>query len=222
MGSLPEARVTKGTVFERTGVDYAGPFEVKTDLPRSKVRLKKGVAVFVCMASMGVHLELVEKWRRRHSSVLSIGSMFLGVLVMNFGVIMGRTLLEQPGSDENESLVGMPVESKYIATRAPHQDGLWEGAVKSMKYQEDLGYLTAGRQIGGASMVHLFGDRQIGNAGVQDRYELVQSLGEQFWQRWTDEYLYDLQKRTKWREGRSNLKNGDMVIVMEDNVAPSS
>lgn len=51
-------RVTKGGPFQRTGVDYAAPFEVKPDLPRSKVRPKKYVAVFVCMASKGVRLEL--------------------------------------------------------------------------------------------------------------------------------------------------------------------
>lgn len=45
--------------FTATGVDFAGPFECKPMLTRSKVRFKAYVAVFVCFATRAVHLELV-------------------------------------------------------------------------------------------------------------------------------------------------------------------
>lgn len=273
MGSLPAARVTAARAFQRSSVDYAGPFELKTDLPRSRVRLKKYVAVFVCMVSKGVHLELVENLTTKafisaftrfnalkgpcHELWSDNGTAFVGA-----DKELGRMLesWQRPGSDENEAIVGMPVEWNFITPRAPHQGGLWEAAVKSMKFHltrtiggqtlnsaewstllaqiaailnarplapmsedpEDLGYLTAGHLIGGASMVQLFGHRRTEEVGtIRDRYELVQALSQQFWKRWKDEYLLELQGRTKWREGHSNLKIGDMVIVMEDEIAPS-
>lgn len=60
MGDLPAQRVTQSATFEHTGVDYAGPFEVKLRAGRCRIFEKKYVAVFVCMATKAVHLELVE------------------------------------------------------------------------------------------------------------------------------------------------------------------
>lgn len=59
MGNYPKERITPGRAFEVCGVDYAGPFEVIPDLTRSRVVLKKWIAIFVCMKTKAVHLELV-------------------------------------------------------------------------------------------------------------------------------------------------------------------
>lgn len=60
MGDLPAHRVTQCVPFEHSGVDFAGPFEVKLRSGRCKVVEKKYVAVFVCMATKAGHLELVD------------------------------------------------------------------------------------------------------------------------------------------------------------------
>jgi len=59
MGDLPSSRVIPCPPFQRCGVDYAGPFLIKPDLPRSKVTLKAYMALFVCFTTRAFHLELV-------------------------------------------------------------------------------------------------------------------------------------------------------------------
>lgn len=54
MSTLPVARVTQSKVFAHTGVDYAGPFNLRLSKHRGRGTYKGFVAVFVCL----VHLEL--------------------------------------------------------------------------------------------------------------------------------------------------------------------
>lgn len=51
------------------------------------------------------------------------------------------------------------------------------------------------------------------------RFNRLQQLTQQFWNRWTKEYLCKLQIRTKWKFAKENgIKIGTMVIVKEDNL----
>lgn len=59
MGDLPESRSNPSRPFTHTGIDFTGHIFVKSSKGRG-IRSTKGyVAVFVCMASKAVHLELV-------------------------------------------------------------------------------------------------------------------------------------------------------------------
>lgn len=40
------------------------------------------------------------------------------------------------------------------------------------------------------------------------------------WDRWHDEYLNTLINRSKWIREQRNLKEGDLVIVKEENIHP--
>lgn len=53
------------------------------------------------------------------------------------------------------------------------------------------------------------------------RWKLVQGILQTFWNRWRNEYLPQLQVRGKWRTKREALKVADIVIVKEDNLAPT-
>ena len=53
------------------------------------------------------------------------------------------------------------------------------------------------------------------------RWNLCQALVRHFWKRWSAEYLVTLQKATKWHRPYKNLSVGDLVILREDNVAPT-
>ena len=51
------------------------------------------------------------------------------------------------------------------------------------------------------------------------RWRRTQFLIDEFWRRWYDEYLHNLQKRSKWFKINKNLKPGD-VILLRDKTAP--
>ena len=59
MGQLPPPRIEISMCFVHTGVDYAGPFLLKTGHPRRPIPIKGYLAVFVCLATKGIHLEVV-------------------------------------------------------------------------------------------------------------------------------------------------------------------
>lgn len=51
---------------------------------------------------------------------------------------------------------------------------------------------------------------------------LQQKMQHCFWKRWKEEYLSNLQRRGKWYKPKENLKIGDMVIIMAENVPPTA
>lgn len=143
MAELPSDRVRPCRAFRRAGVDYAGPFMVRPRAGRGNILEKKYVAVFVCMATRAVHLELVE----------SLSSEDFIQAFFNFTGIRGpceriwsdngrnfvgaekelkRMILSWRGLDIENKLPG--TEWRFITPSAPHQGGLWEAAVKSMKH----------------------------------------------------------------------------------------
>lgn len=67
MGDLPEARVRPTRAFKRTGVDFAGPFMIKSSLRRNAPLNKAYSCLFVCFITKAVYVELVGDLT--HSSV---------------------------------------------------------------------------------------------------------------------------------------------------------
>ncbi|XP_039304386.1 uncharacterized protein LOC113004841 [Solenopsis invicta] len=61
MGDLPKERVIMPTrPFMVTGVDYAGPFQLRESRRRGRLHVSKGyVALFICFSTKAVHLEVV-------------------------------------------------------------------------------------------------------------------------------------------------------------------
>jgi hypothetical protein len=66
MGDLPSSRVVPGRAFLRCGVDYAGPFLLRTLAPRSKTEIKCYLAIFVCFVTRAIHLEVVSSLSTDH------------------------------------------------------------------------------------------------------------------------------------------------------------
>lgn len=147
MGNLPQSRIVPSPPFAITGVDYAGPFIVKQGTYRPKP-VKAYVAVYVCMATKAVHLEVV--------SDLTTEA-FLASLRR---FISRRGLVQQLHSDNATNFQGAnhemhqlyrlfqdqqmhnqvqrfcearEIEWHFIPPNAPEFGGLWEAAVKSTK-----------------------------------------------------------------------------------------
>ena len=59
MVPLPAERITPSRPFAATGLDYFGPFWLRTSKRRGHKAYKGYVAVFVCLATRAIHLEVV-------------------------------------------------------------------------------------------------------------------------------------------------------------------
>lgn len=59
MGSLPEKRVQASYPFQNAGVDYAGPILVRDRKSRGYKLTKAYIALFVCLSTKALHLEVV-------------------------------------------------------------------------------------------------------------------------------------------------------------------
>lgn len=55
---------------------------------------------------------------------------------------------------------------------------------------------------------------------LHSRWSLIQSLRQQFWRRWSDEYLNQLQNRKKWKQQQDNLHESQLVLLKESNKIP--
>ena len=59
LGQLPIERTTPDSVFEKVGVDYAGPFYIKYGFVHKPTIVKAYACIFVSLSVKAVHLELV-------------------------------------------------------------------------------------------------------------------------------------------------------------------
>ncbi|CAG7659602.1 unnamed protein product [Allacma fusca] len=149
MGDLPPMRVNPSRPFSKTGVDFAGPFNMKRSMgPRSTQLVKCYVCVFICYATHAIHLEVV--------SDLSTAA-FISSLKR---FVSRRGLCSDISSDCGTNFVGADRElrrdleflrtsngvadvSKFLSSRgvtwhfnppsSPHFGGLWESGVRLVK-----------------------------------------------------------------------------------------
>ncbi|XP_037810628.1 uncharacterized protein LOC119602902 [Lucilia sericata] len=147
MAPLPKERTTLCRPFTNTGVDFAGPFEIKSFTGRYCKITKGYVCLFICFATKAIHLEAVSDLTT---------TAFLASLAR---FIARRGCPSCVYSDNGRNFVGASKEidanfekhikdlrdivvEKYghqrlkwhfIPAAAPHMGGLWEAGVKSFK-----------------------------------------------------------------------------------------
>ena len=83
---------------------------------------------------------------------------------------------------------------------------------------QDLNPITPGHFLIGRPLMSI-------PSGVVDmmrpnRYQLIEKLRQQFWSRWSKEFLAEMQTRTRWRQRQQEVKIGDMVLLKEENTPP--
>ncbi|XP_008181657.1 uncharacterized protein LOC103309000 [Acyrthosiphon pisum] len=265
MAVLPKDRLQYARPFTTTGVDFAGPFYVRSGLRRVPAK-KAWISIFVCFSTKAMHLELAEDL---------FAASFLAVL---------RCFMARRGkcakiySDNGTNFVGTQKElvsmmrkaSDQIAKEgiewhfnppsAPHFGGLWESAVKSTKHHlkrvmgehkltstelrtllcqieaclnsrpitplssdpSEIEALTPSHfLIGGPMMIPDEPDISGEPSSGLKRWKLVQNLMQTFWNRWSKEYLPQVQPRGKWTSKGTQLKKGDVVIIKDDCLPPT-
>lgn len=58
-------------------------------------------------------------------------------------------------------------------------------------------------------------------ANYLSRWQVVQKLAQEFWEKWRFEYLHQLQVRNKWNQKSADIAVGELVMLKEHNL-PSS
>ncbi|XP_037932511.1 uncharacterized protein LOC119667293 [Teleopsis dalmanni] len=138
MGSLPTPRVNFSRPFTHCGIDYAGPLYIKCSQFRGIKTHKAYIAIFVCLATKAIHIELT-------SDLTSQG--FLAALKR---MISRRGSVHHIYSDNGTNFTGannilqkIQIENHlaetgirwhFIPPGSPPFGGLWESGVKSIKY----------------------------------------------------------------------------------------
>ena len=148
LGQLPLERVTPASVFEKVGVDYAGPFQIKYGHVRKPTVVKAYICLFVCLSVKAVHLELVSDLtteafiaalrrfiaRRGYPSLIwsDHGTNFVGA-TRELKEIHDFLCSQQVQGTVSEFCSSKNIDWRFIPEKAPHFGGLWESAVKSTK-----------------------------------------------------------------------------------------
>ena len=52
------------------------------------------------------------------------------------------------------------------------------------------------------------------------RWQRLTQLKQHFWQRWSLEYLSEMQQRRKWQKGVTNIIVGQLALIRDDNLPP--
>lgn len=145
---LPVSRVSPTRPFAVCGVDYCGPFFVKSEV-RKRGPTKVYVAIFVCFATRAVHIELVSDlstpaFLAALRRLVSHRGMIAEIHSDNATTFKGAShalnrlyrMLKVEEADRQQIFnwcAENEIRWKFIPPRAPHFGGLWEAAVKSAK-----------------------------------------------------------------------------------------
>lgn len=148
MGNLPVERTTECRPFTNTGVDFCGPFEIKNMVGRGCRTTKGYVAIFICMATKAIHIEVVsnltseafiaalKRMIGRRGAVAHLfsdnGTNFVGankIIQAEY-----QAFQKEYNNELTMELTKLGTEWHFIPPAAPHFGGLWEAGVKSIKH----------------------------------------------------------------------------------------
>ena len=147
MAALPPERTTLDRPFTTTGVDFAGPFDIKSFTGRACKLTKGYVCIFVCFSTKAIHLEATtdlstatflsafQRFISRRGCPTTIfsdnGTNFVGAsreLEKDF-----RSFLRESQTTVCSTYGIQGLTWRFIPAGAPHMGGLWEAGVKSFK-----------------------------------------------------------------------------------------
>ncbi|XP_075150809.1 uncharacterized protein LOC142224916 [Haematobia irritans] len=208
MAALPPERCTFSLPFTNTGIDFAGPFDLKTSQLRN-AKLQKGyAAVFVCLATRAIHLETCSDLTTE--AFMATFDRFVGrrgfpkkVFSDNGTNFVGasRTLMREYRnflkSAENRLVDKYNVHGftwQFIPPHAPHMGGLWEAAVKMNSrplspMSEDpteMNALTPGHFLRGSPLIAA-PEELPEDISLINRWQKLKTIQRHFAKRWKND-----------------------------------
>lgn len=144
MATLPTIRTTPQRAFSKVGVDYAGPVIIRSALGRLPKLTKAWIAVFVCLVTRAIHLELVsdattQAFIAALRRMISRRGIVTEIISDNGTNFVGannyiRNIVSQVRRDAGIIMDEVKVKWTFTTPNAPHHGGIYEAAVKSTKH----------------------------------------------------------------------------------------
>ena len=222
MGPLPEERVSCSPAFAYVGTDFAGPLYVKEGSTIQKVY----VCLFTCASSRMIHLELThslttDEFLQAFSRMTSRRGLCHTVWSDNAKTfraaskeiqklydpsIQSRTVWDTLDRNRvNSEFSSKGITWKFITERSPWRGGWWERFFRAIK--ESLHKVLEKALLTFSELIKL-------NSNYRHH-----QLATKFSKRWQLEYLHLLSVRSKWQEENPSIREGDIVLVSDDNVS---
>lgn len=145
MAHLPSYRVNPVRPFLNTGLDYAGPINIKNSRLRKSVMTKGYICLFICMATKAIHLELVtdmttKTYLNAFRRFVSRRGMCVNLYSDNGTTFKGaekelsQVFVNKQNRDVIFNCLAMEgVTWNFIPPLSPHWGGLWESNIKNVK-----------------------------------------------------------------------------------------
>lgn len=144
MASLPTYRTTPKRAFSQVGIDYAGPVIVRSALGRLPKLTKAWIAVFVCLVTRAIHLELVsdattQAFIAALKRMVSRRGIISHIVSDNGTNFVGannylKAIIEQIEQNSENISEQFNFKWTFSTPSAPHHGGIYEAAVKSIKH----------------------------------------------------------------------------------------
>ncbi|GAB0098440.1 Aspartic peptidase domain superfamily [Sergentomyia squamirostris] len=146
MGDLPGARIEFTRPFATCGVDFCGPFMTRPAYKRGGMATKTYVAVYVCLTTKAIHLEVVGNLTtesfiaslKRFIARRGIPTHMYSDNATNFkgACTLLEAFFEALENDPQlqHTLAERRMTWHFNPPRSPHHGGMYEAAVKAMKY----------------------------------------------------------------------------------------
>ncbi|XP_063630296.1 uncharacterized protein LOC134801610 [Cydia splendana] len=147
MGQLPAPRVTPHRAFLNSGVDYAGPVQLRTSKGRGHTSTKGYICLFICMSTRAIHLEAVtdltaqafiaafRRFVARRGRCLHLWS-DNGTNFVKADKEL-RDMFAKSNSSVTKEIAELLANDgttwHFIPPKAPNFGGLWEAGVRSVK-----------------------------------------------------------------------------------------
>ncbi|VDM93242.1 unnamed protein product [Onchocerca ochengi] len=178
MPNLPESRLIRSGAFEKVDLDYLGPITIK--IPYKMIK-KRWIALFICFTTRAVHLEMVENLSSE--DCYHVFSRFTArrgfpklVLSDNAGQVVFKIIMEQNANFMAEE--GIVWRKSTMGRWCIRKD--YRIPIKNNEEDEEYTPYPLRTK----------------NKVVECWKQVLKTL-DVFWNRWRDEYLSSLRKRTQ-------------------------
>ena len=144
MSDLPPARVTMTPPFTNTAVDYAGFYTIRTSITQRSSTVKAYIALFKCMCTNAIHLELVSDLSTQAfiaalDRFVSRRGLSIALFTDNATCFAGadhelKRIIESHDPEFKQYCTEQSIKWTFTTPRAPHAGGVYESGIKLMKH----------------------------------------------------------------------------------------